>query len=66
MPTCEGCYCNGGCSLQQFGSVAMEQCPCGECIIKIMCSDPCDKYHEYIATTYGGHLGAEIEFIKQV
>jgi hypothetical protein len=44
----------------------MEQCPCGECIIKIMCSDPCDKYHEYIATTYGGHLGAEIEFIKQV
>lgn len=34
---CEGCADNGQCPLQGFGSVAMDECPCRTCIVKMMC-----------------------------
>jgi hypothetical protein len=65
MSNCEGCLCNGGCSLQQFGSVAIGGCPCVDCVIKVMCNEPCNMYRNYTAKTYGSHLGADIEFLKE-
>jgi len=47
---CEGCssYWNGSdtCNLS-YNNKGEGTCPCTECIIKIMCSDPCEVYIEY-------------------
>lgn len=57
---CEGCYSyfptkqrdgdgilSNGCIHKQYNK---GQCPCSECIIKVMCNNPCEKYVNFNPT----------------
>jgi hypothetical protein len=50
--TCRGCACNGDCIIQYHGSVAIRDCPCRVCIVKLMCDSGCDIYHNYFSVFY--------------
>lgn len=52
METCHGCSVNGACTLQHFGSVAMNQCPCINCVLKIICKDSCEKFTSHCANVF--------------
>jgi hypothetical protein len=45
-PDCNGCsyldYLNG-CLIEKYDATQIENCPCGECIIKIICSRSCEN-----------------------
>lgn len=49
---CKGCYsnvasmCDHYCSYTKYSPNA--ECPCSECIVKVMCNDPCDKFEEFM------------------
>jgi len=45
--TCEGCVENGRCQLQGWGSVAMNECPCKICIVKVICTRPCKLLNDH-------------------
>ena len=43
--SCEGCYAGKiFCIFHVQGSVAINSCPCGDCIVKMICSEPCEEY----------------------
>jgi len=41
MIDCDGCADNVQCTLFQWGSVAINECPCRECLVKAICKQPC-------------------------
>ena len=50
---CEGCReFTTICSFISMGSVAINECPCTKCLIKIMCETPCDKFKEHYHNTF--------------
>lgn len=46
---CEGCIEGKDvqCQFQMYGSVAMDECPCAVCILKMVCETPCEEYGKY-------------------
>ena len=51
---CYGCKeMQLGCYLQTLGSVAMSDCPCKECIGKMMCENPCEDFNKFVGKTEG-------------
>ena len=53
MSSCDGCMDADGCALTAAGSVAMEECPCRNCLVKVTCQKACDDLaqHQYIVYT---------------
>jgi hypothetical protein len=39
---CFGCSDNETCELHYEGSIAINECPCRYCLIKMVCQDPCE------------------------
>ena len=54
---CEGCIEGKEvqCQFQMYGSVAMAECPCGNCIIKMICEYPCEEYTTYSCKIFHPH-----------
>jgi len=52
-PNCPSCrmYDNGECTIIQERVSSI--CPCKECIIKIMCEDPCKEFDNISHIIYG-------------
>lgn len=47
--TCEGCTIFGKiewCDIIKHGRE--KDCPCRNCLVKVMCSKPCEKYNLYL------------------
>lgn len=45
--SCDGCRVNFeflACWFKKYDSI--EECPCGECLIKMMCLNPCSEHSE--------------------
>ena len=45
---CKGCLifeAEGECHMTQHNM--QEQCPCVDCLIKVMCGDPCDDMEDF-------------------
>jgi len=47
---CTGCKDHGICTMQTKGSVAMDECPCKDCLVKGICESTCDKLNEHYAS----------------
>lgn len=45
--SCEGCTESGSCTTQCKGSVAINECPCQECLVKSMCTEPCEAFAKH-------------------
>lgn len=50
---CNGCKDFGSCALIVNGSVAINNCPCRECILKMMCQEPCKKLSDHYYEVHG-------------
>jgi hypothetical protein len=50
---CHGCSDNNSCSLQVMGFIAMDECPCRDCIVKMICNTPCKDLHEHYKVSVG-------------
>ena len=53
--TCKGCADESACTIQLKGSVAINECPCRDCLIKGICQKVCEdlqKHYEEINTAY--------------
>ena len=48
---CQGCEAHGMCSLQTKGSVAINECPCQDCLIKGICKEPCEAMNKHYDAT---------------
>ncbi len=48
MDNCKGCevFSTDGndCIFRSFRCWSVKKCPCRECLIKMMCKDPCEPY----------------------
>lgn len=49
---CDGCIENEQCQIQMWGSVATHECPCKECLVKMICSDPCNLLNDHYASIH--------------
>jgi hypothetical protein len=61
---CEGCKDHGSCTTQCKGSVAINECPCQECLIKGVCNKPCEalaKHYEKTNMAYIHKMGRKIQ-----
>jgi len=48
---CVGCI-DHPCEIQGMGSIAINECPCKECIIKMMCGAPCDPFKKHMRSIF--------------
>lgn len=48
MNNCKGCdvFSREPCIFRSLKHWAVKDCPCEECLIKMMCVDPCEPYTE--------------------
>lgn len=44
---CAGCAAFEGCRFEDFNTTGM--CPCGKCLIKVMCNDECELVLQLMA-----------------
>ena len=58
---CRGCpVYEQDCYLCQFSNptsqkpITVEECPCIDCIVKVMCEKPCSKFRTHIRNFKGG------------
>jgi hypothetical protein len=49
---CEGCKDYTGCPLHVSGSVAINECPCADCMVKVICEQPCDALDKHYFDVY--------------
>lgn len=49
---CEGCNDYKGCPFHMLGSVAINTCPCADCVVKVMCDTACEKLDKHYQETY--------------
>lgn len=56
MSECKGCQDYGSCLFANQGDVAIHDCPCRDCLVKVTCEEPCEKLekHYYIIWGTGG------------
>lgn len=57
---CEGCKDFEACTFLTVGSVAINECPCSICLLKMLCEEPCDKLTDHYNNTYNA-LNKECE-----
>jgi len=55
MMDCKGCADEVQCTLSQWGSVAMDECPCKDCIVKIICNVACYKLNDHYQECMDAH-----------
>lgn len=44
---CKGCKDAVACTISLKGSVAINECPCGTCLVKGVCESPCEAMNEH-------------------
>lgn len=52
---CDGCKDFEACSFIVMGSVAINECPCGNCLIKGICHNPCDDLMQHYENVCVAH-----------
>lgn len=45
---CKGCRVNPTCLLTVKPLVYIEKCPCMDCIVKMMCVEPCEDFKKHL------------------
>jgi len=60
MNSCYGCVDIESCALTVFGSVAIDECPCRNCLIKGICKNPCKDFRQYQFTVFTPHRKPKI------
>jgi len=51
---CKGCKeMVMGCYLQTMGLVAISDCPCKDCLVKMICEIPCEEFNKFVGKTKG-------------
>ena len=55
---CQGCK-DQGCIFQLTGTIAIDECPCQECLIKMICETTCENLKKHYERTFGiiNHIG---------
>lgn len=49
---CKGCRMSGNCDMLNMKSHYTEDCPCGPCILKMICTNVCVEYLKLMHTIY--------------
>jgi hypothetical protein len=61
---CRGCKDVEACTIALKGSVAINECPCGKCLVKGVCERPCEAMNEYYRAVNMAHTKAMVRKIK--
>ena len=60
-PSCEGCNTHSdegppnGCCYREYNED--NSCPCINCLVKMICNDPCDYYEKWVDIAIGDRPG---------
>lgn len=52
MEYCKGCYVKHGCTYREYSTL----CPCGICLIKMVCEEMCDEHVVFQAKMRNGNM----------
>jgi hypothetical protein len=61
---CRGCKDSHACTISLKGSVAINECPCGTCLVKGMCEKACEAMNDHYEAVNMAHTKAMVRKIK--
>ena len=65
MSSCAGCTDANGCALTAAGSVAINECPCRDCLIKGICQKACEDLERHQFVVYTSNRKPRIVKVKK-
>ncbi len=67
MTNCKGCFSERNCEkyISKTDVIDLNKCPCGACLIKVVCKDPCEDFFNFYKGYYKDQYLTRVWWIKK-